>query len=137
MVGDAATAACAHRIKSGMNIRRFVTNSSVLFVADERAVRHTVYHPGAVLSANLVIRATVGMGQKRRFGRWADHFRSSPMNGQFQSPSPCLKGATSRREHLQQTPHQQKKTRHAGRKGAGGLSTRTLRAFQTRQLVSA
>jgi hypothetical protein len=32
---------------------------------------------------------------------------------------------------------QQKKTRHAGRKGAGGLSTRTLRAFQTRQLVSA
>jgi hypothetical protein len=41
--------------------------------------------------------------------------------------------STCNNAHRQQ---QQKKTRHAGRKGAGGLSTRTLRAFQTRQLVS-
>ena len=47
MLGDAATAPCATRIKSGMNVRRFMTNSSVLFLVDEGAVRHTVYHRGA------------------------------------------------------------------------------------------
>jgi hypothetical protein len=35
-----------------MNIKRFMTNSSVLFLADEGAVQHIVYHRGAVLSAN-------------------------------------------------------------------------------------
>src|SRR4051812_27615440 len=93
MVGDAATAACAHRIKSGMNIRRFMTNSSVLFLADERAVGHTIYHPRGRIVSEFGHQSDGWYGSKSVALSVGRSLRSTRITGPLRSASACLKRA--------------------------------------------